>query len=115
MMRPRLTAFAVVAAVALAGCAEDVRKDLDTLCNVAIELEADGQVKAKDKPRVLAYRLQDAGFGTRATKILEKTAEAPEAERYYTLRLLAVEAGSANYECAPLKRMFGGVMGQRRR
>lgn len=115
MMRPRFSALALLASLGLAGCAEDVRTDLDTLCNLAVELEADGQVKAKDKPRVLAYRLQDAGFGTQATRILEKTAEAPEVERYYTLRLLAVEAGSANYECAPLKRMFGGVMAQRQR
>ena len=108
MNRPVLFALALLA---LGGCAHDVRKDLDTLCNVATDLEADGQVKPKDKPRVLAYRLQDAQFGTQATKILEKTAEAPERERYYTLRLLAVEAGSANYECAALKRMFGGVLG----
>ena len=100
----------IAACLLSTACAENVLADLDQLCTIASALEADTQVKADQKPRLLAYRLRDAGFGSQANAILEKAAEAPDRERYYQLRLLAVEAGYANYECGSLKRMFGGVL-----
>ena len=90
--------------VLLAACG--AKKDLDTLCTIAGEVEADASIPDEQKMLNVMKRFEDTKPGEAMRNTTTAMAQVEPAKRWDVLVKGAEEMGAPDWKCEPMKRLL---------
>lgn len=93
-----------LAVVVLAGCG--AKKDLDTLCRIADEVELDASIPDDRKMLTVMQRLEEAKPGEAMRNTARAMAQVEPAKRWDILVDAAEEMGAPDWKCEPMQRLL---------
>lgn len=93
-----------LACVVLAGCG--AKKDLDTLCRIADEVELDASIPDDQKMLTVMKRFEDTKPSEPMRNTTAAMAQVEPAKRWAVLAKGAEEMGVPDWKCEPMQRLL---------